>query len=271
MDDSKVDQSSGLEEAVVLYQEEEAIAIITLNRPNRYNAVTTKLVRELDRALSKARANESIRAIVLTGAGKGFCAGADINTFGSLTPEEARAYITSIYGSLMRTFLTLRKPIIGAINGTAAGVGAAIALACDLRVMASNSALLYAFINLGLGPDGGAGWFLARQVGYSRALEIAIEGKKLPAERCYELGLTNKLVEPENLVQTAKDWAYRLASKPTLGIGATKEDLMFAMSHDLYETIAYEAERQVTTFGSQDLKEGVQAFLEKRPAVFKGK
>ncbi len=157
--------SSPTKQTAVLFEQEGSIAIITLNRPARYNAVNDDLIDGLNAALNQVRNDENIRAVVLTGNGKGFCAGADMNAFDEITPEEGRAYIIATYGSLMRNFLTLRKPIIGAIHGSAAGVGCAMALACDLRVMAENSNFRYAFINIGLGPDGGAGWFLARQVG----------------------------------------------------------------------------------------------------------
>src|SRR5690606_18806729 len=134
-----------------------------------------------------------------------------------------------------------------------------------------SSALLYAFINIGLGPDGGGSWLLARQVGYSKALQIAVEGKKVTAQECLSLGLTNKLVEDDtDLLSTTKTWAHELAKRPTLAVGITKEDMFYAMGHDLYETIAFEADKQVSTFGSHDFAEGVSAFLEKRPAKFIG-
>ncbi|SHF48301.1 Enoyl-CoA hydratase/carnithine racemase [Arenibacter palladensis] len=256
----------------VLFEKDGDIGIITLNRPSRYNAVTDDVVNGITTAINKIRKDDDIRAVVITGAGKGFCAGADMAVFGQITPEEGRAYITSTYQPLMRNLFTLRKPIIGAINGTAAGVGASLALACDFRVMSQNSALLYAFINIGLGPDGGGSWLLARQIGYSKALQIAVEGKKIMAKECLDLGLTNKLVsEDSELLKTAKNWAHELAKLPTLAVGVTKEDIFYAMGHDLYDTIAYEAEKQVTTFASRDFSEGVNAFLEKRPAKFIGK
>ncbi|MBT6008662.1 MAG: hypothetical protein HOG78_05255 [Rhodobacterales bacterium] len=157
------------------------------------------------------------------------------------------------------------------MNGTAAGVGAAFALACDFRVMSKESALLYAFINIGLGPDGGASWLLSRQVGYSKALEIATGGKRVLGEECFKLGLTNKLVESNEIVDVAKSWAIELSKKPTIGIGITKQDMIFSLNNDLLSTIEFEAKEQVAAFYSEDLKEGVTAFLEKRKANFKGK
>jgi len=260
-----------LKNNAVLYKKEGDIAVVTLNRPEKYNAVNDDLVDGINSAIAKVQKDESIRAMVITGAGKGFCSGADMNTFGNITPEEGRTYLTSTYGPLMRNLTTLKKPIIAAINGTAAGVGASIALACDFRVMSENSGLLYAFINIGLGPDGGASWLLARQVGYSRALQIAVEGKKIKGDECHRLGLANKLVENDEIVSTAIDWAHQIAKLPTLAVGITKEDIFHAMDNDLHSTIAYEAERQTAAFASHDLVEGVSAFLQKRKPKFIGK
>ncbi|MDG2371646.1 MAG: enoyl-CoA hydratase-related protein [Flavobacteriaceae bacterium] len=259
-------------ERTVLYDISAGVAVITLNRPDRYNAVNQDLVDGISESLNRAKEDESVRAIVLTGAGKGFCAGADMSVFGQeVTPEQRRDYIIDQYQPLMRQFFNLNKPIIGAINGTAAGVGAAFALACDLRVMSDKSAILYAFINIGLGPDGGASWLLSRQVGYSKAFEIAISGKKVMGQQCLELGLTNKIVENDEIVNDAINWAKELAKRPTLAIRITKEDIVHSMNNDLDSTIAFEAQRQVLAFKSYDLKEGVTAFVEKRKPNFKGK
>ena len=146
----------------VLIEIIESTAIITFNRPERYNAVNHDLIEGINHAFSVVKNNDKIRAVVLTGNGKGFCAGADLTTMGTLSAEDSRDYIIDNYKPILNNFLSLRKPIIGAINGTAAGVGAAFALACDFRVMSKESALLYAFINIGLGPDGGASWLLSR-------------------------------------------------------------------------------------------------------------
>ena len=254
----------------VLLKKQENIAIVTLNRPERYNAVTDELVTRLNEIIDEIRNDNQIRAVVLTGAGKGFSAGADMESFGKVSPEDGRAYITRVYQTLLRNFQTLKKPIIGAINGTAAGVGASIALACDLRVMTSSSGILYAFVNIGLGPDGGASWLLTRQVGYSKAFEIAAEGKKIKAEECLSLGLTNKIVDEDQLLEAAIEWAKALAAKAPIAVGITKEDLVHAMDNNLSESIAYEAEKQIAAFESYDLVEGVAAFVEKRKANFIG-
>mgnify|MGYP001339608742 FL=1 len=259
-------------EKAVLFEVNEGVALITLNRPDRYNAVNQDLVDGISESLDKAKNDDSIRAIVMTGAGKGFCAGADMMVFGEqVTPEQRRDYLIDQYQPLMSQFYNLNKPIIGAINGTAAGVGAAFALACDLRVMSEKSAILFAFINIGLGPDGGASWLLSRQVGYSKAFEIAISGKKVLGQQCLELGLTNRVVENEKILENAINWAKELANRPTLAIGITKQDIVHSMNNDLDSTIAFEAEQQVSAFKSHDLKEGVTAFIEKRKPNFRGK
>ena len=259
-------------EKAVLFEVNEGVALITLNRPGRYNAVNQDLVDGISESLDKAKNDDSIRAIVMTGAGKGFCAGADMMVFGEeATPEQRRDYLIDQYQPLMSQFYNLNKPIIGAINGTAAGVGAAFALACDLRVMSEKSAILFAFINIGLGPDGGASWLLSRQVGYSKAFEIAISGKKVLGQQCLELGLTNRVVKNEKILENAINWAKELANRPTLAIGITKQDIVHSMNNDLDSTIAFEAEQQVSAFKSHDLKEGVTAFIEKRKPNFRGK
>jgi 2-(1,2-epoxy-1,2-dihydrophenyl)acetyl-CoA isomerase len=162
-------------------------------------------------------------------------------------------------------------PVIAAINGTAAGAGAALALACDLRVMATDATLLMAFSNVGLVPDAGATWFLMRLVGYSRAYEIAIEGERILAHRCLEWGLTNKVVPAEALLDETMTWAQKLAARPTLALGLTKHALNHAADHNLASTIEFEARLQKQTISSHDHMEGVTAFLQKREPEFQGK
>ena len=256
---------------IVKYHHGDGIAIITLNRPDRYNSVNFELTEELKKALNAAAADDEVRAIILNGEGRGFCAGADLEVFSKgITPEEVRDYLSSVYKPLMQTFFDLRKPIIAAIQGSAAGVGAAIALACDLRIMAESSNLFWAFINIGLGPDGGASWLLARQVGYSRAFQIAIEGKPIAAAECLRLGLTNKVVEEGKEFESAITWAKELAKRPTLAVGITKQDLHYSLINNIYDTIDFEANEQMAAVRSHDLKEGVTAFLQKRKPEFKG-
>ena len=256
----------------VLYEVKNSVAIITLNRPEKYNAVNDSLTELLSHYFCKAKDDSGVRALVITGSGKGFCAGADMSYFDSDdTPEIRRDYIINTYQPLINMLQQLNKPIIGAINGSAAGVGASLALACDFRVMGTKSSIYFAFINIGLGPDGGGSWLLSRLVGYSKALEIAISGKKVFGEECLNLGLTNRLVKDKEVLTKAIEWAEELSKKPTLTIGITKEDMIFSESNSLHDTIAFEAEKQVIAFKTEDHKEGVSAFLAKRIPNFKGK
>ncbi|MEM6630901.1 MAG: enoyl-CoA hydratase-related protein [Bacteroidota bacterium] len=261
-----------LENSAVLFEQVGSVGVITLNRPDRYNGVNHDLVLGLLDALEKAKLTREIRAVVLKGNGKGFSAGADLG--GDVTemiPERMDDYITENYGAICRRIMTLSKPVIAAIHGAVAGVSTAFALACDLRIMAEKANFRYAFINIGLGTDGGAGWLLARAIGYSRAFQIAVEGEKIPASTCLELGLTNKVVPEERLEEEALAWAMRLAERPPMGVAATKRVLHHAMNHSFPESVSFEADIQAKALGSEDFQEGVMAFFEKRKPNFKGR
>ena len=258
----------------VLLRKEGKVAIITLNRPKRYNAITEALKWGLLHALNDIQKDDNIKAIILTGNGKGFCAGADMGDLqqaGSTDPQEIRDNLIMVYGNVVRMIMRSDKPVIAAINGPVAGAGLGFALSCDLRIMAEHANMRYAFINIGLIPDAGSTWFLTRQVGYSKALELIIEGDKIPSDECLKLGLTNKVCVAEELMDKAMEWANRLANKPTKAIGATKRILNFAMNHDLFNTLSKEAEEQIPLFATQDHKEGVMAFVMKRKPNFIGK
>lgn len=256
----------------VLYEQNNGVALITLNRPQTRNAINDELVAGLVAAFEQARDDDAVRAIVLAGAGKGFCAGADLSAFGAeLTPDMLYNYLVQKYQPLMALICSLPKPVIGAINGVSAGAGASLALACDLRVMADDASLLQAFSNIGLVPDAGSTWFMVRMVGYSRAFELAAEAERLPANRCLELGLANQLVPADALLDTALSRAAKLAQRPTLALGLTKLALYRAMETNLADAIEYEARLQKQTIVSQDHHEGVAAFLAKRQPQFTGK
>jgi 2-(1,2-epoxy-1,2-dihydrophenyl)acetyl-CoA isomerase len=261
------------DEKTVLYEVANGVAKITLNRPDRYNAFTEAMLTELGQTLKAAARDDNARAVVLSGAGRGFCAGADLGRFttGPVSDNFVYDYLMTYYLPAIKSMRTMEKPIIGAIHGSAAGAGAAVALACDLRIMAEEANITLAFSNIGLVPDAGSTWFLVRQVGYSRAFEIAAEGEKIPARRCLELGLTNRIVPAASLLDEAMAWAEKLAQRPTYALGLTKRAMNHSLTMDLFEAIEYEAHMQQLAIVSEDHREGVTAFMEKRSPVFKGR
>jgi 2-(1,2-epoxy-1,2-dihydrophenyl)acetyl-CoA isomerase len=192
----------------IQYELNENVALITMNRPERRNAMNLTLNRELLQAFDQSANDDQVRAVLITGAGQGFCSGADLTMFQPLPkPEQLQEKIISNYQPMMTALSAMKKPVIAAVNGVAAGAGASLALACDLRIMAHDASLLMAFSNIALIPDAGANWLLIRLVGYGRAYELAIEGNKITAERCLELGLANKIVPAGQLLSIALAWA----------------------------------------------------------------
>ena len=248
-----------------------AVATIRLNRPERRNAITSEMLVELHDAFISAADDERVRAIVLGAEGPTFCAGQDLSIFtGQIAGHTVREAIVKYYKPLIMAMVEIEKPIIGAINGGAAGAGASLALACDLRIMADDGYVLQAFSNIGLVPDAGSTWFMARLVGYSRALQLCIEAERIPAARCLEWGLCNRIVPAAELPGTAHAWAHSLAQRPTLAVGWTKQALGAAMSTALEASIHLEADLQAQAVESVDHKEGVLAFMQKRQPLFKG-
>ncbi|MEL6122912.1 MAG: enoyl-CoA hydratase-related protein [Bacteroidota bacterium] len=252
-------------------QIKDRIAVLTLSRPDRYNAINQELLHDLLSGLDQVKNDAALRALIITGAGKGFCAGADLDGFGDQpSGPDVRDQLVMYYGSIIRRITMLEIPVIAAINGAVAGAGIGIALACDYKLMAITAKLRYAFVNIGLSPDAGSGWFLARAVGYAKALEIAIDGEKIEAERCKELGLVSQVCPADQLLDQAHSLAKRLAERPPLAFASTKRIMRYALEHGLTDTIAYEAEQQMIPIQSHDHQEGVAAFLEKRKPKFTG-
>lgn len=256
----------------VLYEVAQGVATITLNRPERRNAVTPVMLQALHAGVVAAGEDDSVRAVLLMGAGKGFCAGQDLSIFdGVPSPDAVRDVVLNYYRPLIESICCLEKPVIAAINGVAAGAGASLALACDLRIMAADASILMAFSNIGLVPDAGASWFLTRLVGYSRAYEIAMTGERVPAQRCLELGLTNRVTATDALAAEAQQWAQQIAQRPTRALGLTKRVMQQATVQDLATIIAAEAELQAQATTTADHREGIMAFAQKRAPVFTGR
>lgn len=255
----------------VLYAMEGAVAVIRMNRVERRNAFTPEMLMELNDAFRHAEEDASVRAIVLTGEGPTFSAGQDLSIFtGAVDAANVREAIKSYYKPLILRMVTMPKIIIGAINGGAAGAGASLALACDLRIMADDGYLLQAFSNIGLVPDAGSTWFMTRMVGYSRALQFCIEAERISAPDCLQLGLCNEVVTASFLMHKTLERAQALASRPSKALGWTKQALNASMHSSLDAAIDYEAELQAHAIATQDHKEGVMAFLQKRAPVFRG-
>lgn len=260
------------DEQTILYQVENGVATITLNRPERRNAFTPAMLQALRDCFVQAGQAASVRAVMVTGAGKGFCAGQDLSIFGGIPePDAVREVVLNYYRPMIESICQLEKPVIAAINGVAAGAGASLALACDLRIMADDAGILMAFSNIGLVPDAGASWFLTRLVGYSRAYEIAISGERVPAARCLELGLANRVTASSALLADAQQWAQQVAQRPTVALGLTKRVMLQATMQDLTAILVAEAELQAQATTTADHREGVIAFVEKRPPVFTGR
>ncbi|MGE5273673.1 MAG: enoyl-CoA hydratase-related protein [Verrucomicrobiota bacterium] len=248
---------------------EGAVLTVTLNRPDSYNALTTSMHAALHAALEQA-ASDEIRAVVVTGAGKGFCAGQDLSEFESLD-HDVGEHLEATYHPNVRAIRALEKPVIAAVNGAAAGAGLSLACACDIRIAADNAAFVPGFIGIGLVPDSGGSYFLARLLGASRAFAWMSSNRKLSADEALAWGLVDEVVPADGLAARAAELAADYASRPTRGIGMTKRLFEHAQSATLDEQLALEAELQSAATKTADFGEGVSAFLEKRPPSFTGR
>jgi 2-(1,2-epoxy-1,2-dihydrophenyl)acetyl-CoA isomerase len=253
----------------VLYDAADWIATIHLNRPQVHNALDAAIRRDLHVAIHHANADPAIRLVVLTGAGQSFCAGADLT---EKLPADflVQQQIDDEYKPILTAITESPKLYISAVNGAAAGIGCALAMACDLTVMATDAYYLQAFINIGLIPDGGMSWHLLHQLGRKRAFEFIVSGKKMPAAICLELGLVNRTASADRVLQEATQWAKELASKAPLALRYAKQALGAAQLRGLAESISYEATLQNLTVRSRDFDEGRRSFLEKRAPRFTG-
>ena len=247
---------------------EGAVLTITLNRPDVLNAFNTEMHRVLAAALREAR-EADVRAVVLTGAGRGFCVGQDLTEFRE-APGDIGARLRDNYHPNIRAIRALEKPVIAAVNGVAAGAGVSIACACDIRVASDSASFIPAFINIGLIPDSGGSYFVTRLLGPARAFEWLASGRKLAAAEAHAWGLVSEVVESDGLRGRVAGLAAELASLPTRGIAMTKRLLDHAVGATLEEQLEREAQLQTAATQTADFREGVAAFLEKRPPNFKG-
>ena len=245
-----------------------AVLTITLNRPDVLNAFNRAMHRGLADALKEAR-DASVRAVVVTGAGRGFCVGQDLTEFRE-APGDIGSRLRESYHPNIRAIRALEKPVIAAVNGAAAGAGMSLACACDIRLAADSASFVPAFINIGLVPDSGGSYFVTRILGAARAFEWLASGKKLSAAEAHAWGLVSEVVEADALSSRAAEFAAQLASLPTRGVGMTKRLLDHALTSSLDDQLEREAQLQTAATRTEDFKEGVAAFLEKRPPKFTG-
>jgi len=253
----------------VIYKKHDQVALISLNRPDALNGFTTEMLAELASAIEAAHADEDVRAVVLTGEGRAFSAGADLKR-GLEGTRSLQARLQYEYRPVLTGITQIPKPVIAAVPGFAAGIGLSIAMHADLMIMADDAFLLSPFTTISLVPDGGANWLLVRQLGYHRAFQLSIESERIPAERCLDYGIANRLVPAAELREAALDWARQLSKRAPLSIAATKKVMRFAMDNDWASCYDMEAEFQGVLRNSADAMEGIQAFLEKREPKFKG-
>jgi 2-(1,2-epoxy-1,2-dihydrophenyl)acetyl-CoA isomerase len=249
------------------------VATITLNRPDKLNAFNAAMHAELAQALDRTLGDESIRCLLLTGSGRAFCSGQDL-TERDLTAgaePDLGAALDRHYNPLIRRLAEAKVPVIAAVNGVAAGAGANLALACDIVVAARSAGFIQAFCRIGLVPDCGGTWLLPRLAGRSRAAGLALLGDRLSAEQAESWGLIWKVVDDDRLMPESVDLARRLATQPTVALGLIKRALRLAESNDLSAQLDLERDLQRTAGRTQDYREGVAAFKEKRPPKFVGR
>ncbi len=249
----------------------DGVATITLNRPEVYNALNDGLTYEIQGAIKQCAKDDSIRAVVLTGEGKAFCAGQDLK---DSSDESDKSFLKSLrkrYNPIIRSMRNLEKPVICKLNGVAAGAGCSLVLACDYVVASSEAVLIEVFVNIGLVLDSGSAWFLPRLVGYNKAFELATRGTRIKAVEAKDLGIVNQVVPPDELDKATNEISNYYKNAPTKAIGLMKKMLNKSYKMTLEEMLDYEAYCQEIAGSSEDYVEGVNAFLEKRTPKFTGK
>ena len=246
---------------------EDKIATIKLNRPKLLNAVNEELVWDFQKATEDVKNDDAIKVVILTGAGRGFSAGADLSERKASWKGSKDALMRG-YKPFFENIINMPKPVIGSISGPAAGIGAAIAMSCDLRVMSEDSYILSVFSNIALVPDGGLSWYLPKYMGYSKAYEHAIEAKRITAADCLKYGIANKVVPLEELESKTLEWAHKLAKRSSQSLNHTKRLMRESLQVSYWDTFNNEAEIQNELTTSSQNKEAVKAFFEKREPNF---
>lgn len=258
----------------ILYDVQNGVGTITLNRPETLNAFNQQMVKEAIQAMKAASRDAAVRCVVITGSGRGFSSGQDLMEAAVLaTTSEASTgeHLRNTYHVLINQIVSLEKPVIAVLNGVAAGIGMSIALAADVRLGSDKATFSLGFTKIGLIPDGGANWILTRLIGYPRAYELALTNEKLTAEKALEWGLLNQVVPHEQLAEFTAAYTQKIAQGATLAFGLAKRAMRRGLDQTFAENLDYEAYLQDVAGRSEDCREGIMAFAEKRAAVFKGK
>jgi 2-(1,2-epoxy-1,2-dihydrophenyl)acetyl-CoA isomerase len=263
-----------MEYKVIKYNVNNGIAMLTLDRPEVFNAFDDVLSKEVIDALHQANKDDAVRVLVISGSGKAFCSGQDLKAVQAVNESGTKRSLSDSihkrYNPMIRAMRTMPKPIIGMINGVAAGAGCSLALACDVIIASELASFIEVFINIGLVLDSGSSYFLPRLVGSNKAFELASLGSKISAAEALRLGMINEVVPHDMLEAKTMEWANRYAAAPTKAIGLMKKMLNKSHETDLDTMLDYEAYCQEIAGNSNDYKEGVLAFIEKRKANFKG-
>jgi 2-(1,2-epoxy-1,2-dihydrophenyl)acetyl-CoA isomerase len=258
----------------LLIDRSDAVATLTLNRPESMNSLSVELKETLRTALEDIARDDSVRAVVLTGSGRGFCVGQDLREHVALLQAEDPAplhTVTEHYNPIVLALAGMPKPVIAAVNGMAAGAGAGLAFACDFRIASSTAGFLLAFANVGLTLDSGVSWTLPRLVGAARATALALLAEPITAEAAVEMGLVNAMVEPDRVLPAAHELAARLAAGPTRAYAAIKESLAYAATASLADALAKEGELQALVGATEDHRNATAAFVAKQKPVFTGR
>lgn len=260
--------------SALLIDDTTGVRTLTLNRPEAFNSLTLELKEQLLDELRKAAADDAVRAVVITGTGKAFCAGQDLKEHVALLQAMDPAPLSTVashYNPMISTITGMPKPVIAAVNGMAAGAGASIAYACDLRIAASSAKFLMAFANVGLTADSGASWTLPRLIGYGRAMEMMLLAQPVTAEQALSIGMVTQVVADDAVLSTAQELATRMAVGPTTAYAKIKESLLAGAAGALDDALATEARTQAEAGATFDHTEAVDAFVAKRPPKFTGR
>jgi 2-(1,2-epoxy-1,2-dihydrophenyl)acetyl-CoA isomerase len=258
----------------LILEKDGPVAVLTLNRPEKMNALNAEMRESLPRALEEIQSDDSVRAVILTGAGRGFCSGADVavqaSSAAGQVADTSRQTLLQLVGSVILAFEKVNKPVIAAVNGVAAGIGMTITLACDIRIASANARFSAIWVKRGLIADGGASLLLPLTVGMEKALELCFTGEIIAAPEAERIGLVSRVVPAEELMSRAKELAQKIAANPPISVELAKRVMWEKIRNQLREQLIFESYAQNICRTTQDQKEAVKAFMEKREPQYKG-